>query len=126
LTKLVDNIKTSGGNAYLILGMPTDWAPTKISSFLGGGIKRLVPSNSFQWNKLPTISFEISTAPGGSSFEITLGPKQYFQQDDEGFWFFVIGKGSDYYAVLGIPFFNSFYVMIDRAAGTVGFALGCG
>lgn len=90
---------------------------------------RQIPASSFNWLKLPTITFEINANDPnkpGKTFKMTIGPRQYLQQDDQGFWKMQIGHGSDSYIVLGLPIFSAFHILLDRDKGSIGFSLGCG
>ncbi|OAJ39300.1 hypothetical protein BDEG_23161 [Batrachochytrium dendrobatidis JEL423] len=55
-----------------------------------------------------------------SVVEITLGPRDYMQI------LFAVQAGSDYYAVLGIPFMTRLGLTFDRAHKRIGFGPGCG
>ncbi|KAH6582174.1 hypothetical protein BASA60_002081 [Batrachochytrium salamandrivorans] len=61
-----------------------------------------------------------------ATFRITLGPKQYIQPDDNGYYSMIIKPGGDLNAILGVPFFTNLNVVLDRDQGRVGFSLGCG
>jgi hypothetical protein len=38
----------------------------------------------------------------------------------------MITAGSDVWAILGLPFFSSYHITVDRTIGTMKFELGCG
>jgi hypothetical protein len=76
---------------------------------------------------LPNITFEIATGRSDfNSTQLVLGPRQYIQMDSRGFYMVMISAGSDMWAILGLTFFSSYHITVDRTAGTMKFELGCG
>ncbi|KAJ8327011.1 hypothetical protein QVD99_005121 [Batrachochytrium dendrobatidis] len=124
ITTLVNAIRSSGG-------LPSDLASSSyLSDFLAGNIG-VKPAQPFQWSKLPSVSFDITsdqTISGSqnATFKITLGARQYIQPNVNGYYQMIIQVGSDAYANLGIPFFSNLNVVLDRANARVGFSQGCG
>ncbi|KAJ1339203.1 hypothetical protein BSLG_006341 [Batrachochytrium salamandrivorans] len=125
VSSLLAAVRSSGG-------IPSDLAASSYySDFLNGNVG-VIPNNAFHWEKLPTLSFDITSdqmATVGSknaTFRITLGPKQYIQPDDNGYYSMIIKPGGDLNAILGVPFFTNLNVVLDRDQGRVGFSLGCG
>jgi hypothetical protein len=126
MTSLINEIVASGGYIFLKLGLPVAWTLVERDNFLNLKSSQRTPSSAFQWSKLPSITFELPSVRGRETFRLTLGPKQYIQQADDGYWMLVISIGKDNYAVLGLPIFSAFYILVDRDLGTIGFGLGCG
>ncbi|KAH6585586.1 hypothetical protein BASA50_001195 [Batrachochytrium salamandrivorans] len=125
VSSLLAAVRSSGG-------IPSDLAASSYySDFLNGNVG-VIPNNAFHWEKLPTLSFDITsdqmTTVGSknATFRITLGPKQYIQPDDNGYYSMIIKPGGDLNAILGVPFFTNLNVVLDRDQGRVGFSLGCG
>ncbi|OAJ36958.1 hypothetical protein BDEG_21053 [Batrachochytrium dendrobatidis JEL423] len=124
ITALVNAIQSSGG-------LPSDLASSPhLSNFLSGSIG-IRPVQPFQWSKLPSISFDITSdqiRPGGqnATFKITLGARQYIQPNANGYFAMIARSGGERYANLGIPLFSNLNVVLDRANARVGFSQGCG
>ncbi|KAH6582176.1 hypothetical protein BASA60_002083 [Batrachochytrium salamandrivorans] len=114
LSSLLDEIRSSGG-------IPSDLAASAHYSDFLNGRTGVIPRNAFNWTKLPTVSFDITsdqmTTAGSknATFRVTLGPKQYLQRNDNGYLLF-----------LESPSFTNLNVVLDRKQGRVGFSLGCG
>jgi hypothetical protein len=126
IASLTNNIRASGGYIFMNLGLPVAWTLAERDNFLNGVGSQKTASSAFTWSKLPSITFELPAVPGGQNFRLTLGPKQYIQQADDGYWMVVIRIGKDNIVVLGLPIFSAFYIMVDRDLETIGFSLGCG
>jgi len=78
------------------------------------------------FSKLPDLSFTLSTSTDSlSNVTLTLGPEQYIQPNDRGFYMFMVASYSETYAILGLPFFSSFHIMVDRDIGKITFKQGC-
>ncbi|KAJ1339205.1 hypothetical protein BSLG_006343 [Batrachochytrium salamandrivorans] len=101
LSSLLDEIRSSGG-------IPSDLAASAHYSDFLNGRTGVIPRNAFNWTKLPTVSFDITsdqmTTAGSknATFRVTLGPKQYLQRNDNGYYVMIIRPGGDTSAILGI------------------------
>jgi hypothetical protein len=83
-------------------------------------------SNDIIWSKLPTISITIRSSTA-SSTTLILTPKQYLMYIDYiGGWFFFITSSDDNYAILGYPFFASYFIVADLENRFLNFQPGCG
>jgi hypothetical protein len=112
-------------------GLPTGLQPNEASAFVNRQTSFRVPASYFKWSLLPSISIEITSNVQISlgvyqTFKLILGPRQYIQQDDTGFWQMVIRTRPDTFVSLGLPIFSAYYILLDRDAGTIGFSPGCG
>lgn len=123
-TALQNAISNSGAisSTWVKSGYVPQWLNGQVMiPFLPGDLK---------WELLPNISFTINThasgAAPGSSVTLTLGPHQYIQANTAGYYVFMISSVGDSYAILGLPFFQAYHIVVDRDIGQVSFQLGCG
>lgn len=98
-----------------------------IGSWLNSNIMIPFGPNDLKWELLPNISFTINTQASAtlSTVTLTLGPRQYIQANPSGYYTFMIGTWGDQYAVLGLPFFSAYHIVVDRDSGQISFQLGC-
>ncbi|KAJ8331815.1 hypothetical protein O5D80_000120 [Batrachochytrium dendrobatidis] len=81
---------------------------------------------------MPTVSIvmfaedPVTVDNYNSVVTIKLGPRDYLQRVDSENFLFAVQAGSDYYAVLGIPFMTRLGLTFDRAHKRIGFGPGCG
>lgn len=123
-TILSESIINSGG-------LPSDWSLDQQTLFSKAMARGRIIIEPFNWKLLPTISFEILSAeeisPGvNKTFTLVLGPKQYIMQYDSKFWQLAVVGTTQNYATLGVPVFSSYYILMDKDSGSIGFSMGCG
>lgn len=99
-----------------------------LTPWLNGQISLGLSDAYFRYSLLPTLSFTISAGSNQLNpfITLTIGPKQYFQQNSAGYWIFMMGTSPDTMAILGLPFFSSYQIVIDKTNGLITFQRGCG
>ncbi|KAJ3326161.1 hypothetical protein HDV06_000037 [Boothiomyces sp. JEL0866] len=120
LSSLQTAIKNSGG-------LPSQLTSSGyLNQWLNGEIRMSVSSNSFNWSLLPSIAFNVST--GGLNptiVQFVIGPQQYIQADSTGYYGLIVSSSSNYFVVLGLPFFSAFHVVADLSSGQLTVSIGC-
>ncbi|KAJ3256925.1 hypothetical protein HK103_005043 [Boothiomyces macroporosus] len=120
VNSLISAIKSSGGLPISIT------YSAYYNAWLTGQVRMAVSLSSFQWALLPNISIIVNTGDSTqSAATFVLGPQQYIQADENGYVGIMITAGYDQYAVLGLPFFSAYYVLVDRNSGQLQVSLGC-
>jgi hypothetical protein len=104
-------------------GLPSSLTKAQHKAFVNGDL--LFKGGLILWRNLPKISIEIKST-SNNVFQLIIGPFQYIQQDSKGRYQFLISAGADEYAILGLPIYSAFYIVVDRDTGIIGFSLGCG
>ncbi|KAJ3304490.1 hypothetical protein HDV03_002699 [Kappamyces sp. JEL0829] len=98
-----------------------------LDPFLSQELSLRLLDSDFYWPGLPTISFTIASQTSAfDNITLVLGPRQYIQSDQSGYWTFMISQGDDNYAILGLPLFSAYHIVLDRTEGSITFQPGCG
>ncbi|KAI8900855.1 aspartic peptidase domain-containing protein [Globomyces pollinis-pini] len=116
---LQNKIKASGGFSKTITS-----EAYYFSAFLDAQGAIQISKDEINWNLLPSLSFVITSDLG--DIELVIGPRQYIQYDTTGYINMLVVGGGDDFAVLGLPIFSAYHIVLDRLNGRVSFALGCG
>jgi hypothetical protein len=122
---LADKIIASGGLPKNLINSDD------VNLFLTGDLILSSKEYIFDWASLPIIKFEIPS-DNNYSMVLILGPREYIQKDLDGdcnlrltLDSMLIWPGSDNIATLGLAFFTSFYILLDKDLGRIGFAPNC-
>jgi hypothetical protein len=118
VTNLKKQIYMSGGLA--------NWFNTSTyrDSFFDAARMINVPSDTFDYNLLPSITFDILDPKTEGVLSLVLGPRQYLQRDLNDYYYFLV-KASGTMSILGLPFFSAYHILLDREEGTLTFRQGC-
>lgn len=106
----------------------TTWTTSGyFDSWLASQVQLPFLDSDINWNLLPNITFTINTHAfdTASSVTLVLGPKHYIQANGLGYYTFMVGSWGSQYAILGLPFFSAFHVVVDKDLGKMTFQLGC-
>lgn len=122
LSELKSQIKNSGGLSYRLQNS------NYLSLWLDGSVKLRLLDSDLTWSKLPTLNFTM--ASGMTVYKevsLVLGPRQYIQPDSDGYYIFMVADlGSDDFAIMGLPFYTAYHIVMDRTNNLVKFQPGCG
>jgi hypothetical protein len=100
---------------------------TTIQNWLIGNLLVNVQESDFVWDNFPDVKFTVaSNSKGYQNVSLTLKGRDYVQKDRDGYYAFLIAGIPTTYAVLGLPIFSTFHVVLDRALNTISFQPGCG
>jgi hypothetical protein len=119
ITNLVTQMIASGGFHQKLIGSHyfQNWIEGTVSVKL---------KHKVNFDLLPNIGFQIATGrPDYEYVTLTIGPRQYIQIDIDGYYSMAVVQGNDQRALLGLAFFSSFYILLDKNLGEIGFRLGC-
>jgi hypothetical protein len=95
-------------------------------SWFDGEIALFLGSTYLDFDRLPDITIQLaSNRTDYKDVSLTLGPRQYIQIDSDGYYEMMIVGSNDYYAILGLPIFSSYHIVLDRNNGSITFTSGC-
>ncbi|KAJ3303526.1 Beta-secretase 2 [Kappamyces sp. JEL0829] len=100
-----------------------------LDDWLDGKVILKLTEAYFNYSALPSLSFQLVAGGdnGYTTVTLTLGPRQYIQGNMAGWYVFMVttGADSDLFAILGLPLFSAYHIVIDKDRGSMSFSPGC-